>query len=197
MILIDARGIDCPKPVIMTKNALDEIEEGIVHIIADNKACVMNMKKFAEGQNYEINVKDRDDGNWDLYVTKELGTKVEDSIDELEEDDSSLVIVISSNKMGEDPELGKILIRSFLYTVTETKPLPQAIIFYNTGVYLTLKDSEVLDSLEELEEMGVEITSCGTCLDYFEVIDDLGVGSVSNMYDIYEKMKNPIRTLVI
>lgn len=197
MILIDARGIDCPKPVIMTKNALDEVEEGTCHIIADNKACVMNMQKFAEGQNFSFKSEDRDDGNWDLYVTKEKGQEEENSSEETVHLGDDFIIVFNSDRMGEDEKLGKILVKSFVYTVTETKPLPKAMVFYNTGAHLTIDGSPVLEDLQKLEEMGVEITTCGTCLDYFENLDDLAVGTLSNMYDIYEKMKGQHRTLVI
>ena len=96
-----------------------------------------------------------------------------------------------------DKTLGKILMKSFIYTVSETEPYPSTIVFYNTGVKLTIEDSEVLDDLIALEKEGVEIISCGTCLDFLEVKDKLAIGSVSNMYTIYEKLKDRESNLII
>lgn len=93
--------------------------------------------------------------------------------------------------------LGEILMKSFIYTVTETEPLPKTIVFYNSGVYLTVKDSPVLDDIKVLAENGVEIISCGTCLDFFGLKEELAVGEISNMYTIYEAIKNAGRNMVI
>lgn len=94
-------------------------------------------------------------------------------------------------------ELGKILIKSFMYTLTETRPYPKTMLFYNSGVYLTCEGSEVVEDLKKLEAEGVEIISCGTCLDYFNIKDKIQVGEISNMYTIYEKMKNASNTVNI
>ena len=94
-------------------------------------------------------------------------------------------------------ELGKILMKSFVYTLTEATPYPSTLVFFNSGVYLTCEGSEVLEDLRKLEAEGVEIISCGTCLDYYEIKDKLKVGEISNMYTIYEKLKNPTNTITI
>jgi selenium metabolism protein YedF len=86
---------------------------------------------------------------------------------------------------GEDP-LGDILIRGFFHTLGEVEPIPQTVIFFNTGVKLACEGSPILEDLESLEDLGVQMLVCGTCLNYFEVTDQLAAGQVSNMYDIAE-----------
>ena len=146
MKTIDARGMDCPKPVILTKKELDQMENGQVLTIADNKVCVRNLEKFATGQNYKFQYEERLDGDYDVLITKD-GEKKE------EEKDESLTIAFASDKMGEgEEELGKILMKSFIYTVSETKPLPKILLFYNRGIYLTTEGSPVLDDLEKMKK---------------------------------------------
>jgi selenium metabolism protein YedF len=109
-----------------------------------------------------------------------------------------MVIAITADTMGKgNEELGKILIKSFVYTVSETPPYPKTMVFYNGGVRLTCQGSPVLDDLIRLEDKGVEIISCGTCLDFLELKDKLKVGSISNMYTIYEKLREPKNNLII
>jgi selenium metabolism protein YedF len=84
--------------------------------------------------------------------------------------------------------LGTILIKAFINTLPETTATPKTIIFLNSGIFLALKDSPVLDSLIKLEQSGVEILTCGTCLDYYKKKEELGVGNISNMYDILERL---------
>ncbi len=99
------------------------------------------------------------------------------------------IIAITNDKMGSgSDELGKILIQGFMNTIKEVSPLPQKIILYNNGIKLTLKDSPVIDSLKELEKLGVKIQICGTCVDYYEVKDKIGCGKISNMYDIIDSL---------
>jgi len=106
------------------------------------------------------------------------------------------VVVISENKMGRgNDELGAVLIKAFLHTVASQAQKPDVMIFYNTGVKLTVQGSDVLEDLKHLESEGVQILVCGTCLNYFEIKDKLSVGIVSNMYDIVETMSSAGRLL--
>jgi selenium metabolism protein YedF len=106
------------------------------------------------------------------------------------------VIVISENKMGRgNDELGTVLIKAFLHTVSDRVKKPDVMIFYNTGVKLTVQGSDVLDDLKQLESEGMQILVCGTCLNYFEIKDKLAAGIVSNMYDIVETMSSAGRLL--
>jgi len=196
---IDARGQACPKPVIMTKNELDKMGKGIVVTIVDNEVAVGNVSKLASSLGYEFEVDKKKEDEYHITIVKGEAEKEEEEAEEVKKADlDNLVIVISSNTMGKgSEELGKILIKSFMYTLTETRPYPKTMLFYNSGVYLTCEGSEVVEDLKKLEAEGVEIISCGTCLDYFNIKDKIQVGEISNMYTIYEKMKNASNTVNI
>jgi len=110
---------------------------------------------------------------------------------------ASFVVVISADKMGRgNDELGTLLIKSFLHAMAGQAQKPDVMIFYNTGVWLTVRDSDVLEDLKLLENKGVQILVCGTCLNYFEINDKHAVGVVSNMYDIVEIMSRARQLLV-
>jgi len=109
-----------------------------------------------------------------------------------------LVYLITSSSLGQgDEELGRLLMRNFIYTIKETLPLPQKIIFMNRGVYLTTGESQVLDDLKEMADSGVEILSCGTCMDYYRLKDHLAVGEITNMYNTLENLRMSPRCITI
>ena len=198
--IIDAKGLACPKPVILTKKEIESTEEGIIKTIVDNEIAKDNLSKLAKSMGLEYKVDQDVDGNYEVSINK-VGkgdfTPTE-TIKPMGRVNDGAVILIPSDIMGSgDPELGKILMKSFIYTVSETKPYPKAMLFYNSGVKLTIKSSGVLDDLLNLEEAGVEIISCGTCLDFYDLKDELGVGEISNMYTIYEKMSGTQNTITI
>lgn len=194
---IDARGLECPKPVILTKKELDNIEEGKVKTTVDNEVARENLIKLAKSQNADFEVEELEGGLFAVTIEKKTSAETQKQ-KKLVEVDENYVIAIQSEHMGRgDEKLGKILMKSFIYTVRETKPYPKSILFFNSGVKLTVEESEVLDDLKALENEGVEIISCGTCLDYFNLKDKLGVGSISNMYTIYEKMRNSTNVVTL
>ena len=91
--------------------------------------------------------------------------------------------------MGEgSEELGQILMKGFIYALTELDELPSTILLYNSGVKLSTEGSNSINDLKTLQAQGVEILSCGTCLNYYELTEELEVGEVTNMYFILEKM---------
>lgn len=189
---IDAKGLACPKPVILTKNALDDMEEGKVSTTVDNEIARENLRKLAKSLNMDCEVEDISSEEFIVTIEKK---KTEDA---KEVKDERYTLAFSSDKMGKgDDDLGDILVKSFMYTVTETKPLPNTILFYNGGVKLTVEGSPVLEDIKKLEKEGVEIISCGTCLDFFNLKEKLGVGTISNMYTIYENLSQADKTLVI
>lgn len=99
-----------------------------------------------------------------------------------------IVAVVSADHMGEgNDELGRALIKGFLFAMTMQEELPSTILFYNGGAHLTCQGSDSLEDLKSLQERGVEILTCGTCLDFYGLKDQLAVGSVTNMYDIVER----------
>jgi selenium metabolism protein YedF len=100
-----------------------------------------------------------------------------------------LVVAISSNTMGRgDDELGQVLLRSYLHTLTEITPQPDTLIFFNSGVKLATEGSQSLDDLRLLADQGVQILLCGTCLGHFDLKERVAVGEISNMYAISETM---------
>jgi selenium metabolism protein YedF len=193
---VDARGEACPRPVIMTKKELDSLEEGIITTIVDNEVAKDNVSKLAKSLGYAYDVDKKGDTEYYVHINKgEVKGEVNVCTPDTFKD---LTIAFSSNTMGSgSEELGKILMKSFIYTLTEATPFPSTLVFYNSGAYLTCEDSEVLEDLRALEEEGVEIITCGTCLDYYNIKDKLQVGEISNMYTIYEKLKNPMNTITI
>ncbi|MCF6460974.1 sulfurtransferase-like selenium metabolism protein YedF [Clostridium sp. Cult3] len=195
-IEVDARGEACPKPVIMTKKELDKVGEGVVTTIVDNEVAKDNVSKLANSLGFEYNVDEVSDREFHITITK--GEAAVDTDVPKSDDFKDLTVAFASDTMGKgSEELGKILIKSFVYTLTEATPYPSTLIFYNGGVHLTCEGSEVLEDLKKLEEEGVEIISCGTCLDFFGIKDKLQVGEISNMYTIYEKLRNPMNTVTI
>lgn len=194
-IEVDARGQACPKPVIMTKKELDNIEGGTITTIVDNEVAKENVSKLASSLGYEYKVDKGSDNEYYIHINKGKVQEVNVCIPDTFKD---MTIVFASDTMGKgSEELGKILIKSFIYTIAETTPYPSTLVFYNGGVHLTCEGSEVLEDLKKLEQEGVEILSCGTCLDFFKIKDKLQVGEITNMYTIYEKLKNSTNTVTI
>ncbi|ALA96206.1 sulfurtransferase-like selenium metabolism protein YedF [Leptotrichia sp. oral taxon 212] len=190
----NAKGMACPLPVVQTKKLLAEYD--VVETTVDNFIATENLTKLAEQLNYDIDVKKISDEEYIVTISNSVTDK-ENSVKEVTEEktqvikaqDDSYIVVVNKQIMGHgSEELGKKLMKAFLYTLTEQEVLPKKIIFYNGGVLLADKNqSHVLEELKVLQENGVEIMSCGACIDYYKV--DLAIGSTSNMYFIVEEMR--------
>lgn len=200
---IDAMGLACPKPVILTKKALDAMTDGQTETKVDNEVAKNNLLKLAESMNAPAQAREEDGA---YFVVIEKGAQSNEVADETVHCEmykdapatGKRTIAIMTNELGHgDPELGKLLMKSFIYTVSETAPLPTSLLFVNGGVKLTTTGSPVLDDIKAMHEAGVEVISCGTCLDFYGLKEDLLVGEISNMYTIYEKMRDTDQTLVI
>ncbi|SUY47905.1 SirA-like protein [Clostridium putrefaciens] len=186
---IDCKGLKCPQPVINTKRYFDSIKEGKALIIVDNEVAKNNICKFAQSNGYKYEVIDSE-GLFSISITKE------ECNCEIMEFHKRLVIVVGTDKLGEGDEvLGANLMKSYMYALSESDDMPSDIIFLNSGVKLTTKDSSVIDSLDELKSKGVNITSCGTCLDFYNLKDHLLIGDISNMYTIVETMNKADNTI--
>lgn len=185
----NAKGMACPLPVIETKKLLEEYE--VVETTVDNLIATQNLAKLAEQMSYDIDTKKISDEEYIVTISGK-GIKEVEVINTL---DDSYVVVINKSIMGHgSEELGKKLMKSFIYTLTEQEILPKKIIFYNEGALLVDKTrSHVLKELQELEENGVEIMCCGACIDYYKV--ELAVGNSSNMYFIVEDMRTANRVV--
>ncbi len=186
--IIDARGLSCPQPVILTKKGLDESDE--VTTIVDNRTALENVKKLAKSKNCSVQVVEKE-GEYHLLISKG-SSEPQHTIDQ-----GSVAVLITGSLFGNgDEELGKILMKSFLYTLTQMDNLKH-LIFMNSGVLLTTEGSGVLDLLKALEESGVEILSCGTCLDFYELKDKLAVGKVTNMYTAVELIASAPKSITL
>ena len=190
----NAKGMACPLPVVQTKKLLAEYD--VVETTVDNFVATENLTKLAEQLNYDINVKKISDEEYIVTISNPMtdkGNSVKEVTEEktqvIKVQDDSYIVVVNKQIMGHgSEELGKKLMKAFLYTLTEQEVLPKKIIFYNGGVLLADKNqSHVLEELKVLQENGVEIMSCGACIDYYKV--DLAIGSTSNMYFIVEEMR--------
>lgn len=196
---VDARGMNCPMPVIHTKKALESINSGKVTTIVDNEVAKENVSKLAKSMDLKIDIK-QNQGNYyiDIFKNQQTGVVGVEVLDVKygTNNKKDLVILISKNSLGEgSEELGILLMKSYLYALTEVTPYPKSILLLNGGVKLATEDSEVVEHLRSLESNGVEVLSCGTCLDYFKIKDKLAVGGISNMYTIVERLNNASNTI--
>ena len=199
MVEINCRGLACPSPVINTKKALDKIDSGTVTTIVDNVISRDNVTMFAKNSGYTVAV-EQQGTEYHITITKGEPSQVAPATAPviLSSEQNKQVYFISSDNMGRgSDELGKILMRGFIFTLTETKPIPYALIFVNAGVKLTTDESTVLEHLHTLQNNGSVIISCGTCLDYFGLKDKLVVGRISNMYDIVEYLSSASKVITI
>ncbi len=194
MIKVNAMGDACPIPVVKTKNAIKELNgSGTVETLVDNEIAVQNLTKMANQKGY--GVKSEKLGENEFRVVMEIGEATET---EQEEETVCLVpagkkkntvVVISSDHMGEgSEELGKALLKGFIYALGQQDELPSTILFYNGGASVTCEGSVSVEDLKSMEAQGTEILTCGTCLNFYGLTEKLAVGSVTNMYVIAEKM---------
>jgi selenium metabolism protein YedF len=185
---VDARGLACPQPVIETRKAMQQAAR--VRTLVDSETSMTNVSRMAEKAGWRVNVVTKgDEFQIDLVKGDAAPGDAPLQVGKAEVVSGPLVLAISSDVMGRgEDELGTILIRSFFHTLGEVEPLPQTIILFNTGARLACEGSPVLADFCAVEARGVEVLVCGTCLGYFGIKEQLGVGQVSNMYDIAETM---------
>ena len=188
MKTIDARGLPCPQPVIRTKEALDEISKGeVIIVLVDSEVSLENIKKFLSAQGHRLLEVKKEGDTYELKIEKGMGTEISYEITcqvATKEKPQDLFFIIATDSLGKDEELGKILMKGFLETLLISDKLPQKIFFMNTGVKLTTVEDSAVSILKQLEEKGVEIYSCGTCLKYYQLEDKLKVGKRGGT-DIY------------
>lgn len=225
-IRIDARGKQCPLPMIEAKNAINRMQEaGIAEVLADNEIAVQNIVKMAEHKGFRTSSSKISENEYRVQIFVESETKESKAETEtaeqlqnknqsktvgqsksVEQSDSEgvkrvseslntggengkTVVVLASDVMGEgDKKLGKILMKGFIYALTQLEKLPDTIIMYNSGAYLSIKDSESAEDFGLLEREGVEILTCGTCLNHYGLTEKLAVGSITDMYTITERL---------
>lgn len=110
-----------------------------------------------------------------------------------------IVLLVASDTLGrgEDSSLGSLLIQKFLHTIPGLTAKPDTIIFMNNGVKLVVENSAVLGELQLLEEQGIEMLACGTCLQRLELMDKMKAGRVSDMYTIADTIFNAEKVITV
>ncbi len=195
MLKVNAMGDTCPIPVVKTKEAIRQLgaDGGVVETLVDNDIAVQNLTKMANQKGYGVESEKLGENEYRVTMTvgagADLPAESEETVCMVPAGQKNTVVVVAADHMGEgEGELGKNLLKAFLYALSQLEKLPEKILFYNGGVTWTTEGSDSLEDLKTMEEQGVEILSCGTCLNFYGLTDKLKVGSVTNMYDIVESM---------
>jgi selenium metabolism protein YedF len=202
MLELDLRNMSCPQPVVETKRVLEESSERTLSVIVDNAAARDNVRRFAESRGCSVTVEEHP-GIFELKILRVLAEGATSGAlagacagNEAGERALKITAYVNSDYIGEDSqELGRILMRAFLKTLKEITPPINTLVFLNKGVHMAVEGSSFIETLKELESSGVEIHSCGTCLDYFHMMDNVKVGKISNMYDIMTILANSDRVI--
>lgn len=191
---INAIGDACPMPVVKTKKGLAGIENGQLEVLVDNEVAVQNIRRLAESEGCQFDVLQKD-GIFHITLLKgEVQPRSSSFSNETAA--GKTVVVLSSDTMGTgDDELGHILMKGFIFALTQLDTLPNTVLLYNTGAKLSVHSSSSLEDLITLEKAGVTVLTCGTCLNHFGIAEELSVGEVTNMYRIVEEMRDAGRIL--
>lgn len=194
MVTVNAMGDNCPIPVIKTKKAMQALTgPETIEVLVDNEIAVQNVTKMAASAGGQVSSEKLGDAEYKITIQMEGAPAAEgaEAVECVPDARENTVVVVSSDRMGVgNDELGKVLIKGFIFAVTQLDKLPKTMLFYNGGATLTAEGSDSLEDLKSLEAQGVEIMTCGTCLDYYGLKEKLAVGSVTNMYSIVETMAN-------
>ena len=213
---LDERGKQCPLPVVETRKALEAAGPGeTIEVVVDNEIAVQNLRKMADHKGLEFRSEKTGEREFTAWVraaeggtaaaalagqgTGEPGAAAAQASGRSDgcpapaccppAADGGIVAVISSNCMGQgDDTLGKLLMKGFIYALSQQEQLPRTVLLYNGGAFLSCEGSDSVEDLRELEAQGVEILTCGTCLNHYGREGKLQVGGVTNMYEIAERM---------
>ncbi len=190
---IDARGLACPKPVIETKKAIESVSEGNIITVVDNAVARDNVSKLAKSMHLHYSVTETPQG-YEISIFK--GAYAETPVQKRPDLSQTVIVLGNSVIGGGDEALGDVLMKSYLYSLTECEPYPKTIVMLNKGVLLATTHTQAIELLKTLEDYGTEILLCGTCLDYYQLKDMVAVGDITNMYTIVEKMNEAHHTVV-
>lgn len=193
-IVVNAIGEQCPIPVVKATRALREMTEpGTLEVHVDNEIAVQNLTRMAAGHHLAARAEKR--GEKEFVVTVEVAVPIGDVPAEepepacVPDQRGDFVVAVDTDAMGRgSEELGRTLMKGFLFAVSQLPQLPRTILFYNGGAKLTTEGSDSLEDLRNMEAQGVEILTCGTCLNFYGLTERLAVGGVTNMYSIVEKL---------
>lgn len=190
VITIECQGLACPQPVIKTKKALDSITQGTVEVLVDNETARENVLIFARNAGFKAEAEKAGEDYRITIIKGSPGAGPQNTPPTVAAGESdSVVYLITTNMLGQgSADLGQVLIESLAITLSEMDPPPKAMLFLNSGVFLTCQGSTILDQLQSLSSRGTEIISCGTCLNYYRLKEKLAVGRIGNMMEINNLM---------
>ena len=187
---IDARGLACPAPVLRTKAAVEQEDANTVKVVVDNEASQQNVKRFLESQGFETSL--GKNGN-EFFITGTCNKAPQPQPEgdtQADAEQKKIMVMCTTDRIGfGDDDLGLKLMISFIGTLKEMDPDLWRLVLVNNGVKLTIDGSEVLQDLKELEDRGIMILVCGTCLDHFNLLEKKRVGETTNMLDIVTSMQ--------
>ena len=187
---LDCRGLACPAPVLQTKELLEKNHLGRIKVLVDNEAAKQNVSRFLESRNFAVTVEQEGPV---FYVTGKGEKGAEPGytpVETAETEKKRIMVMVATDRLGRgDDELGGKLMVNFIKTLREMGEELWRLVFVNNGVKLTIDGSEVLEDLKGLDKSGVMIMVCGTCLDYFHLLDKKEVGETTNMLDIVTSMQ--------
>jgi selenium metabolism protein YedF len=196
---IDARGLACPAPVLQAKAALEEGNLNCLKVVVDNAAAQQNVQRFLDSRGFQAALEQH--GNDYLIVgtsDSEPGPQAPISAKQASEDLKKIMVMCATDRMGfGDDELGLKLMANYLRTLDEMGRELWRLVFVNNGVKLTIDGSEVLEDLRAYEKRGIKILVCGTCLDYFHLLEKKQVGQTTNMLDIVTAMQLADKVITI
>ena len=199
-ITIDMMGQPCPKPVVEARKALAQPDTTDVLVLVDNLIAVQNLQKMSDGLGYQLSYVQNSETDYAVTIQKvDSGVAaVPAAAAPASSQTGNIVYFITADQLGiSDTHPGRKLIKGFLYALSESPDVPEAILLVNTAVMLATDDSETLEDLKALEKRGTKILVCGDCIRYYEITDRLAAGSVSNMAEIVEVMTSAARTITI
>ncbi|EGO9128186.1 sulfurtransferase-like selenium metabolism protein YedF [Enterococcus faecalis] len=195
MKLVDALGKPCPIPVIETKKALAELglAGGTIEVLVDNEVAVENLKKLAAKKQATLTAKQIEATVFSVKITVP-----EEATQQTSQSATDLVITIGSDQLGTgDEQLGRLLMKSYLQSLSEAETVPTQLLFFNRGAFLTNQAANTLADLQQLSEKGTTIQTCGACLDFYHLTDTLAIGSITNMYEIVETMNQAAKVITL
>jgi selenium metabolism protein YedF len=190
VVEVNAEGLACPQPVVLTKKALDEIERGEVIVSVTSEVARDNVKRMAESSGCSVSLEMKDD-TFIVRITKVPLQKASHQVaDEEEGAGETVAYLFDADFIGSNRELGKVLINGFLNAIEALPKRTSTIVLISTGVKLATTGSYVLEPLTKLCDSGFTLLICGTCLDFFNIREKVQVGTVSNALVIMETLIN-------
>ncbi len=197
-IEVNAMGDACPIPVVKTQKAMQELGgAGTVETLVDNETAVQNLGKLAASRGCASKTEKLGENQYRVTITVgENAEANEQNPEYYTRGKPKTVAVLSSDKMGGgSDELGGALMKAFVYALSQQEALPDTILCYNGGAKLSCEGSESLEDLKAMAARGVEVLTCGTCLNFYGIKEKLAVGEVTNMYVIVEKLSGADRII--